>query len=241
MVSGPHRQPTDAVLVAGLVDGDEDALAELYDRHGDAVFRLAFRFLGDRQLAEEVMQETFLALWNRAELYDHRVASLSAWLLTIARNRAVDRLRALGRRPVSIALSAVGSEDGDDAAEERTLAAGALVGSGTVADDPEARLEARWLGDAVRAVLSTMPEPERRAIELAYYEDLTQVEIAQRLGWPLGTVKTRTRRALGRLRVLLGDALGPEIGRRISPAPIAIVERPRAVATEASRGSDGPR
>src|SRR5918998_6409958 len=98
---------TDAELVADLVAGDDAALAELYDRHGDAVFRIAFRRSGDRQLAEEVMQETFLALWDRAELFDPAVGSLPAWLGTIARNRTVDRLRAIGRRPPAIALSAI--------------------------------------------------------------------------------------------------------------------------------------
>jgi RNA polymerase sigma-70 factor (ECF subfamily) len=235
----PNRRP-DAELVTALVEGDQDALAELFDRHGDAIFRLAYRFLGDRQLAEEVLQETFLTLWNRAELYDASIASLPAWLMTIARNRAVDRLRAIGRRPISVALSSVGRPD-DDAADERTLAGGQLVGAGMVASDPEAGLEAGWLSETVRAVLDGMPEHERRAIELAYYEDLTQVEIAERLGWPLGTVKTRTRRALARLRVLLADALGPELAPRIAPVPLALAERPRVAARDTVGGFDGPR
>ena len=239
MVQGvPNRRP-DAELVTALVEGDQDALAELFDRHGDAIFRLAYRFLGDRQLAEEVLQETFLTLWNRAELYDASIASLPAWLMTIARNRAVDRLRAIGRRPISVALSSVGRPD-DDAADERTLAGGQLVGAGMVASDPEAGLEAGWLSETVRAVLDGMPEHERRAIELAYYEDLTQVEIAERLGWPLGTVKTRTRRALARLRVLLADALGPELAPRIAPVPLALAERPRVAARDTVGGFDGP-
>jgi RNA polymerase sigma-70 factor (ECF subfamily) len=235
----PDRR-ADAELVADLVQGDELALAELYDRHADAVFRLAFRFLGDRSLAEEVLQETYLALWNRAELYDESLASLSAWLLAIARNRSVDRLRAIGRRPLTVTLSAIGTDEADDTAAERTIAAGQLVASGPVAGDPEAHLDARWLADTVRAVLADMPEPERRAIELAYYEDLTQVEIAERLGWPLGTVKTRTRRALARLRMLLSAALGPEIGRRVAPVPVAFGDRSPVAASEAG-GHDGPR
>ena len=238
MQGTPDRTP-DAELVTALVNGDQDALAELYDRHGDAIFRLAYRFLGDRQLAEEVLQETFLTLWNRAELYDASIASLPAWLMTIARNRAVDRLRAIGRRPISVALSSVGRPD-DDAADERTLAGGQLVGAGMVASDPEAGLEAGWLSETVRAVLDGMPEHERRAIELAYYEDLTQVEIAERLGWPLGTVKTRTRRALARLRVLLADALGPELAPRIAPVPLALAERPTVAARDTVGGFDGP-
>src|SRR5215210_2748709 len=136
----------DANLVREVVAGSEDALATLYDRHADAVYAAACRLTSDRQVAEEVVQETFLALWNRAELFDPAAGSLAAWIHTIARNRTVDRLRAAGRRPNLIAL--------------------------------------------------------------AYREELSQSEIAERLGWPLGTVKTRTRRALLRLREILATELG---------------------------------
>src|SRR3970040_3130661 len=94
--------------MAGILAGDQSALGVLYDRHADAVFRLSYRLLGDRGRAEEVLQETILAVWNRAELYDPRIASLPAWLMTIARNRSVDRLRARGRRPALLSLSAGG-------------------------------------------------------------------------------------------------------------------------------------
>src|SRR5215213_12036510 len=102
-----ERQPgrsDDAALVRAVAAGSDDALAALYDRHVDGVHAVALRLTNDRQLAEEVVQETFLALWNRAELFDPSVASLATWLRTIARNRTVDRLRAAGRRPPLVPL-----------------------------------------------------------------------------------------------------------------------------------------
>jgi RNA polymerase sigma-70 factor (ECF subfamily) len=262
--SAPGR--SDAELVARLVAGDQGALGELYDRYADPVFRVAFRLLGDRGHAEDVLQETILALWNRAETYDPRVASLPAWLMSIARNRAVDRLRARGRRPLSVSLSATfEAASGDDEATERLLASGTLVGAGTVEADPEAALEVSETRDAVRRALERIPDAERAALELAYYGDLTQTEIAVRLGWPLGTVKTRTRRALLRLRTGLAEELGPGWQRRVGPVPFpvtatsietepaapedpvstpragAIAARPSADRDPQEGGSDGPR
>jgi RNA polymerase sigma-70 factor (ECF subfamily) len=225
---------SDALLVASLVRGDTAALAELYDRHADAVYRAAFRRLGDRQLAEEVLQDTYVALWNRAELFDPAAGSLLAWLSTIARNRAVDRLRALGRRPAAVPLSAVlPTDEGDDQAVERALAAGDLLGAAPPPRDPEQMIEEGVLRDQIRGVLDDIPPNERQVLELAYYEELSQSEIAHRLGWPLGTVKTRTRRALYRMR----EALTPILGADVAP--------PAALAALASDDSaeaiDGPR
>lgn len=228
---------TDAELMASLVAGDEDALGVLYDRHSDAIFRAAFRLLGDRGQAEDVLQETILALWNRAETYDASVASLPAWLLTIARNRAVDRLRARARRPVSTLLSAAAGAATDDTAIDRLVAGGELVGVAAARPDPAAAAEASWLADAVRDALATIPGPERQALELAYYHDLSQTEIAARLGWPLGTVKTRTRRALARLRFVLAEVLGPDAGLRVMPS-VSTVE---AFGLLTHGGSDGSR
>ncbi len=205
--SGPTE---DARLVRAVAAGSQDALAALYDRHADAVFAAASRLTSDRQVAEEVVQETFLALWNRAELYDPRAGSLAAWLHTIARNRAVDRLRAAGRRPNLVALSAAGGADEPDTATlERLVAAGRVLGGADLGPGPEAALQAAELRDMLRRSLAEMPELERAVIVLAYQDELSQAEIAGRLGWPLGTVKTRTRRALHRLRGVLalnGDA-----------------------------------
>ncbi|MCU0484345.1 MAG: sigma-70 family RNA polymerase sigma factor [Chloroflexi bacterium] len=206
----------DAALVAALAAGSEAALAELYDRHVDAVHAAAFRLLGDRQAAEDVVQEVFLTLWNRADRFDPALGSLPAWLLTIARNRAVDRLRAAGRRPRLVSIPPAAGEDEPDAAALERLAAerGILGWAGSADADPEAALELAETGAALRRTLAALPETERTAILLAYHDGLTQSEIAARLGWPLGTVKTRTRRALSRLR----DALGPEFAPVPGPA-----------------------
>jgi RNA polymerase sigma-70 factor (ECF subfamily) len=225
---------SDALLVASLVRGDTTALAELYDRHADAVYRAAFRRLGDRQLAEEVLQDTYVALWNRAELFDPAAGSLLAWLSTIARNRAVDRLRALGRRPAAVPLSAVlPTEEGDDQAVERALASGALLGAAPPPRDPEQIVEEGALRDQIRGVLDDIPPNERQVLELAYYEELTQTEIANRLGWPLGTVKTRTRRALYRMR----EALAPILAADIAP-PAAFAA---LASDDPAEVTDGPR
>lgn len=193
----------EAALVRAVANGSEEALAVLYDRHVDVVHAVALRLTRDRQMAEEVVQETFLALWNRAELFDPAVASLATWLRAIARNRTVDRLRALGRRPMIISLSGHGDSDDADAGFERLSPDAHVIGGAAPADGPEAAAEVNDLRATIRSALSGMPEAERAVILLAYREGLTQVEIAERLEWPLGTVKTRTRRALARLREVL--------------------------------------
>jgi RNA polymerase sigma-70 factor (ECF subfamily) len=199
----------EATLVRAVASGSEEALAALYDRHVDAIHGVAFRLTHDRQIAEEVVQETFLALWNRAELFDPAVASLVTWLRTIARNRTVDRIRAAGRRPVLASLP--GSDDaGDQNAGFERLAPDAVVIGGAMPEPgPEDAAVAADVRAAVAAALAGMPEPERAVILLAYREGLTQTEIAERLEWPLGTVKTRTRRALSRLREILEPDIGP--------------------------------
>ncbi len=214
----------DAALVREVVGGSQDALAAIYDRHADAVHATASRLTNDRQIAEEVVQETFLALWNRAELFDPRMGSLAAWLHTIARNRTVDRLRAAGRRPNLVPLSAAGGPDEQDgAALDRLVGSGTVLGGAAVGLGPEGELAATELREVLRDALAELPETERTAIVLAYREELTQTEIAERLGWPLGTVKTRTRRALLRLRDALADELGP--GAAQAPVPIPIGDR----------------
>jgi RNA polymerase sigma-70 factor, ECF subfamily len=208
-----HAPDDDARLVREVAAGSQDALAALYDRHGDAVFAAASRLTSDRQVAEEVVQETFLALWNRAELFNPGTGSLAAWLYTIARNRTIDRLRAAGRRPNLVPLSsASGSEEHDTAALERMVAAGTVVGGADLGPGPEGELASTELRATIRDALADLPEHERTALLLAYGAELTQSEIAERLGWPLGTVKTRTRRALLRLREVLAAELGAVSG-----------------------------
>jgi len=199
----------EADLVRAVASGSEEALATLYDRHVGGVHAVALRMTGDRGIAEEVVQETFLALWNRAELFDPTVASLGTWLRSIARNRTVDRLRAIGRRPALVSLGGHGDPDEADAGLDR-LGPDTVVVGGAVPDAlPEDAAEAASVRATIGAALSSMPEVERTVIVLAYREGLTQQEIAERLAWPLGTVKTRTRRALGRLRELLEADMAP--------------------------------
>jgi RNA polymerase sigma-70 factor (ECF subfamily) len=236
------RGASDAGLVASLAKGDASALAQLYDRYADAIYRAAFRRLGDRQLAEEVLQDTYLALWNRAELYDPAAGSLLAWLSTIARNRAVDRLRAAGRRPHALPLSAMVDDDEvDDRGVDRALGQGDLVGSGSTETDPEVLADRLALRQELRDALAAIPTTERQVLELAYYGDLTQSEIATRLGWPLGTVKTRTRRALLRLRAGLATSLGPDVA--LTPEDAAELDggaKDGAAGAAVARSSESP-
>jgi RNA polymerase sigma-70 factor (ECF subfamily) len=227
-MSGARVAVDDVVLVHEVAAGSQDALAELYDRHASAVFAAACRLTTDRQMAEEVVQETFLAVWNRAELFNPATGSLAAWLHTIARNRTVDRLRAAARRPRLISVSAVGPDDEPESvALERLAADGAATGVtilGGVDPDgtPEAAFGGAELRETLRHALDSMPDAERTVILLAYRLDLTQSEIADRLGWPLGTVKTRTRRALLRLREVLADSVDPKLAP--TPVPVEVGE-----------------
>lgn len=223
-MAGDRPMVDDAALVREVAAGSQSALGDLYDRYVDAVYAAANRLTSDRHIAEEVVQETFLALWNRAELFDPRIGSLAAWLHTIARNRTVDRLRAAGRRPNLIPLSSAAGEDEQaGAALDRLVAAGTVIGGARVGNGPEGELAATELRQVLRDALAELPDAERTAIVLAYREELTQTEIAERLGWPLGTVKTRTRRALLRLRGALAEELGP--GASPMPIPVPIHDR----------------
>ncbi len=223
-MAGDRQRADDAALVREIAAGSEDALGTIYDRYVDAVYAAASRLTADRQVAEEVVQETFLALWNRAELFNPAMGSLAAWLHTIARNRTVDRLRAAGRRPNLVPLSAASGEDEQDsAALDRLVATGTVLGGTGLGPGPEGELVATELRLVLREALDELPDVERTAIVLAYREELSQSEIAERLGWPLGTVKTRTRRALLRLRGVLADELGP--GAAPAPVPVSISER----------------
>jgi len=223
-MAGDRERADDTALVRDVAAGSEDALGMLYDRYVDAVYAAASRLTTDRQIAEEVVQETFLALWNRAELFNPAVGSLAAWLHTIARNRTVDRLRSAGRRPSLVPFSATSGEDEHDtAALDRLVATGTIVGGAGPGPGPEGELAATELRHVIRDALDDLPDVERTAIVLAYREELSQTEIAERLGWPLGTVKTRTRRALLRLRGALAEELGP--GAAPAPIPVPIGDR----------------
>ena len=210
----------DPGLVRELVLGSEAALGTLYDRYGEAIFASAYRLTADRGIAEEVVQETFLTLWNRAELFDPAAGSLPAWLHAIGRNRAIDRLRAAGRRPRIVTTSSGAPDESETQSLERAMASGTVVAGAAQPPGPEEAADAAGLRDAIRLAMTSMPELERTVILLAYQEELSQTEIADRLDWPLGTVKTRTRRALLRLREALGGEFAPSPERADAPIPV---------------------
>ncbi len=210
MTEGRGVPSDDIALVRELVRGSEPALSTLYDRYGEAIFASAYRLTADRGIAEEVVQETFLTLWNRAELFDPTAGSLPAWLHAIGRNRAVDRLRAAGRRPRLVAMTSTAMPDESETQGlERAMANGTVVAGAVQPPGPEEAADAAGLREAIREAMTAMPDQERTVILLAYQDELSQTEIADRLDWPLGTVKTRTRRALLRLREALGGEFGP--------------------------------
>jgi RNA polymerase sigma-70 factor (ECF subfamily) len=181
-----HAQ--DAERVREMAAGNESALAALYDRHARVVYSLALRISGEEAEAEDVVQEVFAQAWRQATAYDTRRGTVVAWLLVMTRARAIDRLRARKVRPDRSAVV-------HDVPLEQFAAPG---------EDPVTHLVAEEDAARVRRALQELPLLQRVAIELAFYEGLTQSEIAERLEQPLGTVKTRIRVGLLRLR----DALG---------------------------------
>lgn len=191
------RSLPDDVLVRRLIGGSQAALAELYDRHSRSVYAAGFRVSRDPGIAADAVQDTFLALWDRAELYDASLGSLRAWLHTIARNRTVDRLRASRRHDRAVAFSSFETADGDDGpVAEWLVASGSPVGMAGADPGPEESLARQETRQTLAAALQSLAPNERTVIELAYAGGLSQSEVAERLGWPIGTVKTRTRRAL---------------------------------------------
>jgi RNA polymerase sigma-70 factor, ECF subfamily len=212
---------SDVSLVRALIEGSQEALAGLYDRHGNAVFAAAMRASRDRSIAAEVVQETFFALWNRAELFDPARGSLPAWLVTIARNRAIDRLRAAGRHNRASSFSSFAATGADDhSIGDWLTASGELIGVGGPEPLPEVALTDKETRASIADALATLDPTERRVIVLAYDGGLTQSEIAATLGWPIGTVKTRTRRALRHLRDWLERCTGGVLGQGKGAQPI---------------------
>jgi RNA polymerase sigma-70 factor (ECF subfamily) len=201
--------PSDAALVQQIVSGSEAALAALYDRHGGAVYATAMRVSGNDTIAAEVVQDTFLGLWNRAERYDPGRGSLATWLQAIARNRAIDRFRMTARRLPTTNFSAFTGHETDNDGERISdwlAVSGELVAAGEPEPTPELALADVEQRESIRRALGSLGPLERQVILLAYQSGLSQSEIAAHLNWPLGTVKTRTRRALQLLREQLERA-----------------------------------
>jgi RNA polymerase sigma-70 factor (ECF subfamily) len=177
-----------STLIARIAAGDREAFSRLYDLLAPTAFGLIRRVLRDPEAAADVLQEVFWQVWREAPRYDPRRGSPEAWVVMRAKTRAIDRLRSMRRRDRTFV-----------APVDESVAQG---GDGPV-PDPAVVAEDRGL---VRTALAQLPEPQRRVIELAFFEGLTQSEIATRLGEPLGTVKTRARLGLERLRgVLRGE------------------------------------
>jgi len=184
-------QEDDVALLKAIAGRNEPALAQLYDRYRFILFGLLIRILNNREEAEDVLQEVFLQVWRKAENFDESRGRPFTWLVTLARSRGIDRLRTLASR-------------------ERVAEAGAREVSEVISDAATDAFKSEQRGLVTKA-LAQLPDEQKRTLVLAYFDGLTQSEIATRLGAPLGTVKTRMRTGLMNLRELLagkGESFG---------------------------------
>jgi RNA polymerase sigma-70 factor, ECF subfamily len=181
------RPPSDLDLLFALRAGQVDALASLYDRYSKLVYGLAYKILGNLEEAEDITQEVFLTLWRR-DAYNPSRGSLSSFLTTMTRSRSIDKLRSRGSKL-------------------RLMQRWQGIVKSEVAITPLEQASMGERSQLVREALSQLPESERLILEIAYYEGLSQSEIAERLEIPLGTVKTRSRQGLLKLRQRLQDQI----------------------------------
>jgi RNA polymerase sigma-70 factor (ECF subfamily) len=179
----------DAVLVALVAQRDEAALATLYDRYARLAFSVAFRVVGQHQLAEEITLDVFQNVWRAAGSFRQDRGRFATWLMSVARHRAIDELRRLGVRPEG---NLVDLDQRVDLGLPRV-------------DSVEDMVSLRQRREAVRHALADLPPTQREALELAYFGGLTQREIADRLKTPLGTIKTRMRMGMQKLRRVLEE------------------------------------
>ncbi|WP_294086589.1 sigma-70 family RNA polymerase sigma factor [Sphaerobacter sp.] len=185
------RQLPDDELVQRMREGQVEALEVLYDRYARVVFSFAVRIVGDGLLAEEVLQEAFMRSWQQAGRFENARGSFPNWLLSITHNLAIDEVRKRQRRPQRADLVDI---------------ADVLRSEVDTTADVEETAEASELRERIRAAMATLPPAQQRVIELAYFEGLTQREIAALLNEPLGTIKTRMRLGMRKLK----DVLGPQ-------------------------------
>ena len=181
-------------LIARLRARDQAALGSIYDCYANVVYALALRITGQPADAKEVVVDTFWQVWRQADRYESARGSLGAWIMTIARSRALDRRRAMQRFPLA---------QSDDWAQTEAAQRNSMQ------DNPEHKVWVTEQSTRVRKALAALSTTQREAIELAYYHGLSHTEIATRLGEPLGTVKTRIRLGLMKLREQLGVQLEP--------------------------------
>lgn len=182
-MSRPLAHLSDEALVLLAARSEQSALAELYDRYGRPAYGLALRVLRDEKLAEDAVQEGFLAVWRTAARFVPERGKASTWILTLVHRRAVDAVRREQRRRAD------------------TLERAPEPAAGSVDEDAWLRLQRERVQDALRK----LPDAQREALELAYYGGFSQSELAERLGQPLGTIKSRMFAGLARMRELLGD------------------------------------
>jgi RNA polymerase sigma-70 factor (ECF subfamily) len=185
----PADQTTAAHLIQQVANQDRDAFSQLYDRFSTLVFTLAMRMLKARSDAEDLLQEVFVQVWRQAQGYSAERGSPEAWIINIARSRAIDKIRSIRRMQKSFVLT-------DDPARAE---------SSENVESSAAESETKL---AMNSALANLPDTQRKVLELAYFDGLTQSEIADRLTEPLGTVKTRMRSGIQKLREILGTQLG---------------------------------
>ena len=179
----------DQTLVALIVQARAGALSELYDRYGRLVYSLALHSVGDSATAEEITQDVFLRVWQRARQYRADRAKVSTWLTSITRHRAIDQLRRRGSRP-----------------EQHGVAWAEITpGSEPAANGPETAVSLAIERERVRRAIASLPEEQQQVLALAYFQGLSQSQIAEATGQPLGTVKTRVRLGMQKLREILQD------------------------------------
>ena len=194
MTARPEQDELDAGLLRAVARGDEAAFARVYDRYAPILLGLMLRILRSRPEAEDVLQEVFLQVWQQARSFDPARGRAFTWLATLARSRAIDRLRAVDSRERAAQRSA--EEGGPPGAESHGWA-----------DEEAIRAER---AEAVRAALAELPEEQRQVLVLAYLDGMSQSEIAAAKNQPLGTVKTRTRTGLKKLSDTLRARLGSQ-------------------------------
>lgn len=200
-----EERPADAHLADRIRSGDRDALGDLYDKYSSSALAVALRVVGGRDEAEDVVHDAFVAVWRKIDRFDAERGTLRAWLMTVVRNRAIDRVR--GRR------SAMDLDDAD---------ARSLLRTGPNPTWEQALLRAS--AAEIHAAMGSLPDVQRRAVELAYFEGHTYRQVAELTGVPAGTANSRLRLALDKLRgTLAGSSAAPhpmgQVVRSRDPSP----------------------
>lgn len=181
----------DETLIELVVQGNQEALAVLYDRFGRLVYSVAYASVGQSEMAAEISQEVFLGIWQKAETFDAEKGKVKTWIARIARNRAIDAVRRMNVRPEG---NLVNVDIQDFRIDDNQL------------DNPtEEKVEKSIQSSNVRSALKQLPENQRKVLAMAYFRGLTNKQIADELGEPLGTVKTRIRLGMQKMRLLLEE------------------------------------